>query len=396
MRIEFEKIKLSNVLTERGQKILPEEVTLKGLPIIAKIGFNNGLIDLRESSNSKTEMILVEPGDLVISGINAAKGAIGIYGKENTTQIAATIHYSSYIVDETKAVPKYLWYYFRSEIFQRLLIQSLPNGIKTEIKPTRLLKLEISLPPVSEQIRIVSVIDTLMNKLTEAWQQRNLSIKSTESLFEAYLQKLMSQYPVTGTFSEVIKFKPRSGPSFPTNPEGKGKPVLMPSSVSGFGVDVAKVEHGLGNEKISDKDLLQTGDILIARGNKPNQVGNAGVVPEAAEGWVCANLLMRVQVDLETVDPFFCVYWLQTPTMRRHVKENMKGTSPTIQKINQQTMLNYPYPVNVPIHAQHQVVSCLNTLQMRIDELKHLQMKTGEDIRHLISPLLKKTLAGEL
>jgi hypothetical protein len=67
----------------------------------------------------------------------------------------------------------------------------------------------------------------------------------------------------------------------------------MPSAVTDFGVDLSRVEFGIGFESVSEKDRLEPGDILIARGNKRDQVGNAGVVPEAARGWVGANLLMR-------------------------------------------------------------------------------------------------------
>ncbi len=50
-------------------------------PIVEKIQFSNGKIYLREDGKTKTNMILIRPGDLVISGINAAKGAVAIHKK---------------------------------------------------------------------------------------------------------------------------------------------------------------------------------------------------------------------------------------------------------------------------------------------------------------------------
>ena len=45
-------------------------------------------------------MIIFQPEDLVISGINVSKGALAVYyGNE---PIIATIHYSSYSFDEKK------------------------------------------------------------------------------------------------------------------------------------------------------------------------------------------------------------------------------------------------------------------------------------------------------
>jgi hypothetical protein len=67
--------------------------------------------------------------------------------------------------------------------------------------------------------------------------------------------------------------------------------------VTGFNVDPTKCEYGMDDMEVNEKDRLEPGDVLIARGNKRDQVGNAGVVPESCSGWVCANLLMRTVVD---------------------------------------------------------------------------------------------------
>ena len=103
MRSEWSMIKLSEILTERKEKPNLYAILNGEIPIVAKIGFDSGKIKLREESKTKTNMILIEPGDLVISGINAAKGAIAIYGEENIKPAAATIHYSSYVINKKRA-----------------------------------------------------------------------------------------------------------------------------------------------------------------------------------------------------------------------------------------------------------------------------------------------------
>lgn len=383
-------VSLSDILTARSEKIDHETAIIGDIPIISKIGFNTGAIELRDEIKTKTDLILIKPGDLVISGINAIKGAIAIYDEDNEYPISATIHYSSYIIDKNKVFPKYLWYYFRSNSFRQILLKKLPNGIKTELKPKKLLKLNIPLPSLNEQKNIVSTIQNFMNNVTDINQAQKASIYDSKKLIESCIQKIMKQFPDISSFGEVITFKPRSGPSFPTNPEWEGIHVLMPSSVTGFGINLSKVEYGIGNEKISEKDFLEPGDIIIARGNKANQVGNAGVVPVEAKNWVCANLLMRTRVDTSLVDPFFCIYWLRSPFMRKHVKDNIKGTNPKIQKINQQTILNYPYPLNIPLSTQHKIVNQLNYLQAKVDELKRLQEETERDMQELISSIFQK------
>ncbi len=53
-------------------------------------------------------MILIRPGDFVVSGINAEKGAIAVYGENETKPIAATIHYGAYVPDKTRVDVSYL------------------------------------------------------------------------------------------------------------------------------------------------------------------------------------------------------------------------------------------------------------------------------------------------
>src|SRR6058998_3791906 len=88
--------KLGEVLTERRETPTDNDLMSGRVRIIEKISFDSGRIQLRVDSSTKTGMILVRPGDLVLSGINAAKGAIAIYGANETQPAAATIHYGAY------------------------------------------------------------------------------------------------------------------------------------------------------------------------------------------------------------------------------------------------------------------------------------------------------------
>lgn len=390
-------VQLGEVIAERKEVPSADDLATGKVRVVAKIGFNDGRMQLRADGQTKTGMILIRPGDLILSGINAAKGAIAVYGEDNTEPVAATIHYGAYIPNKARVDVSYLWWLLRSRAFRDLLLQYVPGGIKSELKAKRLLPIPIPLPPLSEQRRVVARIEELAARIEEARHlcEQNRAVVVT-ALMETCIQDIISRFPGACPFAEVITFKPRSGPSFPTDPDWKGTPVLMPSAVTGFGVDPSKVEFGPGNERISEKDRLMPGDILIARGNKQEQVGNAGIVPEQAKGWVCANLLMRAQVDSAKVDPRFCIYWLRSPRMRAHVKQSMTGTNPNIQKINQRIILDYPFPRRISLAEQHRIVAHLDTLQAKVDVLKRLQAETAAEIDALFPSILDKAFKGEL
>lgn len=89
-------VQLGEVLKVRREVPDHNDLILGKMKIVSKISFESGVIELRQDGNTKTSMIQIMPGDLVLSGINAAKGAIAIYDCNNKDPIAATIHYSSY------------------------------------------------------------------------------------------------------------------------------------------------------------------------------------------------------------------------------------------------------------------------------------------------------------
>lgn len=72
----WQKTKIGQFLFKREGKYKPDDEIISGLNRINKIDFSGKFHILKKPSN--TNMILVKQGDLVISGINVAKGAMGI------------------------------------------------------------------------------------------------------------------------------------------------------------------------------------------------------------------------------------------------------------------------------------------------------------------------------
>ena len=164
---KWEKVQLSDVLIERTEVPDPVALEMGEIRIVSKIGFNTGKLEFRDSPATKTKMIQFHPGDLVFSGINAAKGAIAIYPNNEEKPASATIHYSAYAVNPERADATFLWWLFRSAKFQHILFRTLPGGIKTELKSKHLLPISVNLPSLSEQRRIVTKINHFLTKLNE-------------------------------------------------------------------------------------------------------------------------------------------------------------------------------------------------------------------------------------
>ena len=185
---EWKKVKIGDFLTERQGRYKPNDKDISTYQRLDKIDFS-GNIHI-SNKPTKTDMIIVFPEDLVISGINVAKGAISVYqGKE---PVCATIHYSSYTFDDKKVDLDYFKYFVKSPAFIFALQQQVKGGIKTEIKPKHLLPLEISLPDLSSQKEIVKVLSKKIEKVelikSEIESQKNYAKQLRQNILQEAIE----------------------------------------------------------------------------------------------------------------------------------------------------------------------------------------------------------------
>lgn len=226
---------LSDFLKEREGRYKPNDPKISDYKRLDKINFS-GLIHVSKKP-SKTNMIIVRSGDLVISGINVAKGALAIY--QGNEPVVATIHYSSYTFDKDKIDIEFLKRFLKSPAFIIELQNQVKGGIKTEIKPKQLLPLKLRIPELPEQkiinqqfVAIETEISSLSNevstqssyltklrqtilqeaiegKLTADWRKENTVRKGDPDYdAEALLDKIRAEKEKLFTDGKIKKQKP--------------------------------------------------------------------------------------------------------------------------------------------------------------------------------------------
>ena len=181
---EWKKVRIGEFLTERQGRYKPDDNAIVTYKRLDKIDFS-GTIHISEKP-SKTDMIVVQPGDLVISGINVAKGAIAVY--QGMEPVTATIHYSSYIFDDSVIDLEYFKYFVKSPAFIETLKKQVKGGIKTEIKPKVFLPLEILLPDLSTQKQIVKKISVNLKRVNKLAKEIETQKKYAKQLRQNILQ----------------------------------------------------------------------------------------------------------------------------------------------------------------------------------------------------------------
>ncbi|NLE95710.1 MAG: hypothetical protein GX600_08535 [Dehalococcoidia bacterium] len=399
MKTPWPMIRLGEVLTERQEAPTADDLLQGSVPIVAKIGFNDGQIQLRNSVETRTGMILIHPGDLVVSGINAAKGAIAVYRSSGSGPIAATIHYSAYVPDSQRVNIKYLWWLLRSAVFRELLLLHVPGGIKTELKASRLLPIPVPLPPIDEQGRIVARIEELAAKIEDARGLRRGALQTVEALYLSRLSTLMQSLGETYGFQSVGQLIQDAGYGTSVRCDyqrpDRGVPVLRIPNVAGELISQADMKYGVLGESELAKLQLFEGDILVVRTNGSRDlVGRSAVVSLLSEPTAFASYLIRLRLNRAAIEPTFAQLVLKHLRTSGKLFDLARTTAGQYNvSLGRLRSASVPVP---PVLVQRDIVAEMDSIDMQLATVRRLQAETAAELDALLPSILDRAFKGEL
>ena len=352
---------------------------------------------------------LVQDGDVLYNKLFAWRGTFAIAGKSVHGCIASD-KFPLYRMDSGKLDPSYLGYWFRS---RHLALQARQHSrgaaalSKLTLNPPEFWKLWIPLPDLPDQRRIAKILEasfTSFDRIAQLRQPIDAVVQGRRAgvgsearlLMTAALERMNNRFRANlDTLDKALTLRPRSGPSFPCMNEGPGVAVIMPSALGGYRYDKTKEMYGNGTEQLGIEDILHAGDLLISRGNKRDQVGLCIVYPGGEEKRTYANLLMKMRL-VPGVLPEFAVYWIMSPLAVHYIRRHTKGTSPSVQKINQRALINLPFPVGVDIEEQQRWANRMNAIFSKVEEIERRIRDQYEDLQLFPDSILTAAFKGML
>ncbi|WP_035710274.1 restriction endonuclease subunit S [Bradyrhizobium genomosp. I (2014)] len=386
------QIALGEILKERP----PAEVVYGQTRIVEKVTFDDGRIHLRDGFDTKTGMILVQPGDLLVSGINAAKGAIAIHDQPELGPLGATIHYGAYQPDLEKVDVKFLWWMLRSRFFRDLLATYVPGGIKTELKSKRLLPIPVPLPSLKEQRRIRACIDDISEKIGEA---RNLRARSTEatraliaSELGAIFRGLAARYPVfpLSELTSHIVDGPHQTPSY--LPDQSGVPfVTVKNMVSGtLSFEDLKYVSREDHIEFSRRCSAQRGDVLYSKDGATRGRPCYVDTDRQFSFFVSVALIKPLR---DRLDGKYLVHLLNSSWIKDRMAAKSRGDM--IPHIVLREIRAFPVPAP-SLNEQKAITAKIDELSERIRSVVHLQSQAEDELEALLPAFLDKAFKGEL
>ncbi|EAH7171488.1 restriction endonuclease subunit S [Campylobacter jejuni] len=304
-------------------------------------------------------------------------------------------------LNNIKILNSYFIYYFNSPIMQEKILESTLGSAIKNIASVKILKqIEIPLPPLKEQERIVGILDESFAKIDESIKILEQNLLNLDELMQSALQKAFNplkdnakenyklpqgwEWKSLGEIGEIITgtTPSKNNPNF----YGNEYPLFKPSDLNGDMIikyasdNLSKL--GFDNARNLPKDTI----LVVCIGASIGKVGLSGV-----------NGSCNQQINAIIPNSAFTSKYLFFVCLSNYFQEILKNnasqtTLPIINK-TEFSKLQIPLP---PIKEQEQITSHLDELSSHVKNLKQNYQAQIKDLQELKNSLLDKAFKGNL
>ena len=300
---------------------------------------------------------------------------------------------------KSKLHGRFLFYALQASPVRDDMLSRATGATAQGIRQAELKKVQLPLPPLVEQRRIVGILDEAFDGLAGAIANAEQNLRNDRALFESHLQSVFTQRGkgwVEKRLEEVLTVQPQNGWSPPAaNHADSGTPVLTLSSVTGFVFRPGKIKFTSAVTDPRARYWVQNGDFLITRSNTPELVGHVAIASGIEEPTIYPDLIMRMNPDPAKALTEFLYYLLRTPALREEISGRAQGTNPTMKKISNGAVRTLPICVP-PIPEQRRVVAQINALAAETQRLESLYQQKLTALNELKKSLLHEAFSGRL
>ena len=316
-------------------------------------------------------------GDFLVAEIDAKVGGFGIVPKSLNGSIVSS-HYFVFTVDESKLNLRFLDYFIRTPAFrEQVAAQGSTNY--AAIRPADVLSYEIPLPPLSEQQRIVDVIEKLAALIGEARDLRVQVADEAEALCRAIIYEGGATSPTA--IGELVKLRPpdvivRADETYQfAGVYSFGRGVFRGQAKSGMEFAYPKLSRLRANDFVYPKLMAWEGAL--------------GVVPADCNGCVVSTEFPVFEVVEERVFPEVLDTYFRTPAVWPSLSGASTGTNVRRRRLNPADFLKYQFPL--PSRAAQEQ---LRKVRAEVRALHSLQRKSSVDLDALLPSILDRAFNG--
>ena len=388
------------VFLQEGPGIRSYEYQKGGYPMINVRCVQDGYIDLStcnaanvELATGKWKHFQVQEGDILFT-ISGSIGRTAIVTKKDLPLLMNTS-----VVRFRSKTPRlrddFFFYYLQSEDFLGKLHALSSGTAQKNVGPTHLKTLDVPLPPLAEQQRIVGLLDEAFEGLATAKANAEKNLQNARSLFESHLQSVFTQRGPAWVEKRIEEWCDSVmdcvNKTAPVVEEPTPFKMIRTTNVRNGRVDVSTVRFVTEETyKIwTRRQIPQKGDVVLTREAPMGEVGMLLTNDKVFLG----QRLVSYRANSAKLDNQFLLFALQSGDLQGQIHAKASGSTVQHMRVPDTKNLLLPAP---PLAKQREVVSRLVSLLEETQRLARLYERKHAALEALKKSLLHQAFTGEL
>ena len=348
---------------------------------------------VEEAFNEKDSRSILKRGDVLTNLVGASIGRTAIFDRDDIANINQAVGILRCKPDVL--FNEYLAYLLNSPVFKEIMHDNEVNNARANLSLTFFKKLQIPLPEVAEQKRIVSILDEAFSAIAKAKENAEKNLLGARELFESYLNRVFTQQGPDWQerpLESVCEFSSGGTPSKKSEKFWGGD---IPW-VSGRDMKSTRITDTTLHitkralEESSSAKLAAVGDLLVL-------VRGMGLAHGAQIGELAVPATFNQDIRaLKASDELVPQYLLFALRTRINLSDNvLSNAAHGTLKINSDELK----AVRIPIPSlleQEQIVSTIDGLSDSTRKLETIYTQKLANLDELKQSLLQKAFTGQL
>jgi type I restriction enzyme S subunit len=377
-------VPLGKLLTpiKREVSIVPH----REYPLLGARWYAKGLYtkEIKTGSRIKaSKLYRVETGDFVYNRLFAWKGSFAVASPENHGCFVSN-EFPCFDVNDGSLDASYLWYYFQREAAWNealgMSFGATPTS-RNRLKEDKLISMQIPLPPLPEQRRIVAKIVRLAAKIDEARELNKHAGNGCDQLCRSLIRDdpesvLIPMHELVTWRKPDINVVPTESYDF-AGVYCFGRGVFRGGRKAGFEFAYKRLSRLRVGEFVYPKLMAWEGALAI--------------VPPECDGLFVSPEFPVFQVKDSRVLPEVLDVYFRSPSVWPTLSGASTGTNVRRKRLNPADFLSYQLPLP---SMRTQLV--LRQVHHKADQLKRLATESAAELDALLPAILDRAFKGEL
>ncbi len=380
----WKPVKLGDVLVaaNRGESVeATKEYRLLGVRLEGRGPFIRETVLGSQSSASR--LFRVEAGDFIYSRLFACRGAFGVID-ESTHGCFVSGEFPIYQPVPGRIDVQFLRYWFTLPPVIARVDEDCTGSTpltRNRFKENFFLALEIPLPPLTEQRRIVARIDALAAEIAEAKRLRQEAVAQAEVMCRAIITQDADSKLTP--MSDLVRMRP-------SDVTVQSDETYQFAGVYCFGRGVFRSVTKTGMEFAYPRlTRLRKGNFVYPK--LMAWEGALGVVPEECDGMVVSTEFPVFEVLTDRVFPEVLDTHFKNPSVWPDLSGSSTGTNVRRRRLNPCDFLKYRFPL--PPRSTQET---LRKVKAGVNAMNHLQSATAAELDALLPAILDRAFKGNL